>query len=148
MIIWEIENEDWFLNKSSLLILLPHLPEGLCCEYPLSQFLCWQPRFSEMWTPCTPTPSPYIPMNVMSGLPLGGRAGLGPLSHCVYNSWWYCHPLRMRLQGFSFLSVSSLLRLFAWWVSCVMGAWLPPSIGPLTLLVCTASPHVLVISCL
>ena len=49
----------------------------------------------------TPTPSPYIPMNVMSGLPLGSRAGLGPLSHYVYNEWRYCHPLRTEAAGLS-----------------------------------------------
>ena len=27
---------------------------------------------------CGPPAPPHIPMNVMSGLPLGGRAGLGP----------------------------------------------------------------------
>lgn len=82
--------------------------------------------------PPTPTPSPYIPMNVMSGLALGSRAGLGPLLPLIVSTMsgdtvilWELRP-----QGFPFLSASSWWQLCTWWLSCVMGAWLPPSAGP------------------
>lgn len=129
MIIWEIENEDGFLNKSLLSILLLPLPEGLCLRQSIhyhnslvdthASKRCGRPH---------PHPVP-IYTHECDECPLGAEQALVPSLIMSTMSGDTVILWGLRLQGFRFLSVSSWWQLCTW-LSCVMGAWLPPSAGP------------------
>lgn len=73
-------------------------------------------------------PRPHIyPWMWCQDWPLGAELALVPSLIVSTVSGDTVILWELRPQGFPFLSASSWWQLCIWWLSCVMGAWLPPS---------------------